>query len=121
MLSALPDKYKTDRNDLRFYCASSVADAYILSLASRITTMGDNILINGNLATFLGVRLFPVASMPSDVIILTNKNNIVQGIQRDMDVHSVYQPRKDMTEYTMYMRVDPGKIVWDDALVIASK
>lgn len=121
MLSALPDKYKTDRNDLRFYCASSVADAYILSLASRITTMGDNILINGNLATFLGVRLFPVASMPSDVIILTNKNNIVQGIQRDMDVHSVYQPRKDMTEYTMYMRVDPGKIVWDDALVIARK
>ena len=29
MLSALPDKFKTDRNNLRFYCASSVADAYI--------------------------------------------------------------------------------------------
>ena len=121
MLSALPDKFKTDRANLRFYCSSSVADAYILSLASRLTTMGDNILINGNLATFLGVRLFPVANMPNDVIILTNKNNLVQGIQRDMDVHSEYKPRKDMTEYTMYMRVDPGKIVWDDALVIASK
>lgn len=120
MLKALPEKYKSDRDNLRFYCSSSVADDYILSLASRLTTMGDNVLVNGNLATFLGVRLFPVANMPSDVIILTNRNNIVQGIQRDMEVHNEYKPRKDMTEYTMYMRVDPGKIVWDDALVIAS-
>ena len=52
---------------------------------------------------------------------MTNHNNIVQGIQRDMEVHAEYKPRKDMTEYTMYMRVDPGKIVWDDALVIAYK
>lgn len=121
MLRALPDKFKNDRNNLRFYCSSSVSDDYILSLSSRLTTMGDNVLVNGNLATFLGVRLFPVANMPSDVIILTNRNNIVQGIQRNMEVHSEFVPRKDMTEYTMYMRVDPGKIVWDDALVIASK
>ena len=121
MLSKLPDKFKSDRDSLRFYCASSVADAYILSLAARTTAMGDNILINGANATFLGVRLFPVANMPSNVIILTNHNNIVQGIQRDMEVHAEYKPRKDMTEYTMYMRVDPGKIVWDDALVIAYK
>ena len=121
MLKALPDKFKSDRDNLRFYCSSSVADDYILSLASRLTAMGDNVLVNGNAATFLGVRLFPVANMPSNVIILTNRRNIVQGIQRDMEVHSEYKPRKDMTEYTMYMRVDPGKIVWDDALVIAYK
>ena len=121
MLKALPDKFKSDRDNLRFYCSSSVSDDYILSLASRLTTMGDNVLVNGNLATFLGVRLFPVPNMPSNAIILTNRHNIVQGIQRDMEVHSEYRPRKDMTEYTMYMRVDPGKIVWDDALVIAYK
>ena len=120
MLRALPDKFKTDRDNLRIYCSSSVADSYILSLASRLTTMGDNVLVNGNAATFLGVRIFPVPNMPSDKIILTNRRNIVQGIQRDMEVHSEYRPRKDMTEYTMYMRVDPGKIVWDDALVIAA-
>ena len=121
MLKALPDKFKSDRANLRFYCSSSVADDFILSLSSRLTTMGDNVLVNGNLATFLGVRLFPVSNMPSNVIILTNRNNIVQGIQRNMEVHSEFIPRKDMTEYTMYMRVDPGKIVWDDALVIAYK
>ena len=59
--------------------------------------------------------------MPDDVIILTNRNNLVSGVQRSMKVFSEFSRRKDQTEYTMYMRVDPGKIVWDDALVIGYK
>ena len=38
-----------------------------------------------------------------------------------MKVYSQFNQRKDLTEYTMYMRLDPGKIVWDDALVIAEQ
>ena len=119
MLSAMPNKFKRDRANMRFYCSSSVADAYIMSLATRLTEMGDNILVNGNLVKFLGIQLFPVEYMPDDVIILTNRLNLVSGVQRDMKVYSQFNQRKDLTEYTMYMRVDPGKIVWDDALVIA--
>ncbi len=57
--------------------------------------------------------------MPDDVIILTHRLNLVSGVQRAMKVYSQFNQRKDLTEYTMYMRLDPGKIVWDDALVVA--
>jgi len=65
------------------------------------------------------VQVFPVEYIPDDVVILTNRLNLVSGVQREMKVYSQFNQRKDLTEYTMYMRVDPGKIVWDDALVIA--
>ena len=118
MLALMPDKFKNNKEDLRFYCSSSVADAYTLSIADRITVLGDNTIKTGQLINFLGIKIFPVSYMPSDVIVLTNKNNLVTGIQRQMKVYSQFNQRKDQTEYTMYMRVDPGKIVWDDALVI---
>ena len=119
MLEQMPNKFKRDRNNMRFYCSSSVADAYIRSLADRLTELGDRILTTGSLVKFLNIQLFPVEYMPDDVIILTNRNNLVSGVQRSMKVFSEFNKRKDLTEYTMYMRVDPGKIVWDDALVIA--
>ena len=119
MLGLMPNKFKRDRANMRFYCSSKVSDAYILSVADRMTVFGDNTLTGGNLPKFLGVSLFPVEYMPDDVIILTHRLNLVSGVQRDMKVYSQFNLRKDLTEYTMYMRLDPGKIVWDDALVIA--
>ena len=119
ILDLMPNKFKRDRNNLRFYCSSKVSDAYILSIADRLTAFGDSTLTGGNLPKFLGIQLFPVEYMPDDVIILTHRLNLVSGVQRDLKVYSQFNQRKDLTEYTMYMRLDPGKIVWDDALVIA--
>ena len=118
MLDLMPNKFKRDRANMRFYCSSSVADAYIRSLADRVSELGDRILTTGTLVKFLGISLFPVEYMPDDVIILTHRLNLVTGVQRSMKVYTQFNQRKDLTEYTMYMRVDPGKIVWDDALVI---
>ena len=121
MLDLMPNKFKRDRNNLRFYCSSKVSDAYILSIADRLTVLGDTTLTGGTLPRFLGIQLFPVEYMPDDVIILTHRLNLVSGVQRNLKVYSQFNQRKDLTEYTMYMRLDPGKIVWDDALVIAYK
>ena len=121
MLKAMPNKFKHNRKELRFYCSSAVADTYVLSIADRVSQLGDRILVSGDLVNFLNVQLFPVEYMPDDVIILTHRLNLVSGVQRDMKVYSQFNQRKDLTEYTMYMRLDPGKIVWDDALVIAYK
>ena len=119
MLSLMPSKFKRDRNNLRFYCSPTVADEYIKELAQRVSELGDKILMGGELIKFLGIQVFPVEYIPDGVVILTNRLNLVSGVQRDMKVYSQFNQRKDQTEYTMYMRVDPGKIVWDDALVIA--
>lgn len=119
MLELMPNQFKRDRRNMRFYCSSSVLDRYILSITTRETALGDETLTTGRYDKFLGIQVFPVEYMPDDVIILTHKDNLVSGVQRDMKVLSQYNQRKDLTEYTMYMRLDPGKIVWDDALVIA--
>ena len=119
MLRLMPNKFKNDRKNMRIYCSSSVADTYILSVTNRETALGDNVLVSGRFDRFLGIQVFPVEYMPDDVIILTHRLNLVSGVQRSMKVYSQFNQRKDLTEYTMYMRLDPGKIVWDDALVIA--
>lgn len=119
MLKLMPNKFKNDRHNMRFYCSGTVADAYVLSVTNRETSLGDDTLTTGRFDKFLGIKVFPVEYMPDDVIILTHKDNLVAGVQRDMKVYSQFNQRKDLTEYTMYMRLDPGKIVWDDALVIA--
>ena len=119
MLKLMPNKFKNDRQNMRIYCSSSVADNYILSETNRDTALGDDTLTTGRFDKFLGIKVFPVEYMPDDVIIMTHRLNLVSGVQRDMKVYSQFNQRKDLTEYTMYMRLDPGKIVWDDALVIA--
>ena len=119
MLKMMPNKFKNDRANMRIYCSSSVADTYIMSVTDRMTVLGDDTLKTGLFDRFLGIRVFPVEYMPDDVIILTHRLNLVSGVQRAMKVYSQFNQRKDLTEYTMFMRLDPGKIVWDDALVIA--
>lgn len=119
MLKLMPNKFKNDRRNMRIYCSSSVADTYILSVTNRETALGDDVLASGRFDKFLGIQVFPIEYMPDDVIILTHRLNLVSGVQRAMKVYSQFNQRKDLTEYTMYMRLDPGKIVWDDALVIA--
>ena len=119
MLALMPNKFKNYRQNMRIYCSSSAADNYILSVTNRETALGDDVLVSGRFDRFLGIRVFPVEYMPDDVIILTHRLNLVSGVQRAMKVYSRFNQRKDLTEYTMYMRLDPGKIVWDDALMIA--
>lgn len=119
MLTALPNMFKRDRGNLRFYVSPAVADAYISELALRNTQLGDSILVDGTLVKFRGIQIFPVEYMPDDVLLLTPRLNLATGVQREFVVHGQFNPRKDLTEYTMYARVDPGKIIWDDALVIA--
>ena len=121
MLEQMPNQFKRDRNNMRFYCSSSVLDRYIMSIVARETSLGDETLTTGRFDKFLGIKIFPVEYLNDDVIILTHRLNLVSGVQRSMKVYSQFNQRKDLTEYTMYMRLDPGKIVWDDALVIAYK
>lgn len=121
MLSEMPNKFKRDKANLRFYCSTNVADAYIDQLALRETVMGDSILVNGTLVKYKGITIFPIEYIPDDVLFLTHRLNFATGVQREMKVYNKFHERKDLTEYTMYMRLDPGKIIWDDALVVGYK
>jgi hypothetical protein len=119
MLAALPNRFKRRKNELRFYVSPSVAEAYIQQLAIRETELGDESLITGRPQRFSGIQLFECEYMPDEVLILTSNKNLATGIFRDVKAENQRQSRKRLTEYTVTMRLDPAKIIWHDALVVA--
>lgn len=118
MLSLLPNKWKANKAELRFYVSPTVAEAYIEQLTVRQTAWGDELLQTGKLPQYKGVTIFPVDYIPDDVIILTPRKNLAIGIQRQFTNERERKPRKRVIEYTMTSRVDVAQIVVDDALVI---
>lgn len=118
MLSMLPNKWKANKSELRFYVSPTVAEAYIEELTVRQTAWADELLQTGKLPLYKGVTIFPVDFIPDDVLVLTLRKNLAVGIQRQFTNERERKPRKRIIEYTMTARVDVAKIVVDDALVI---
>ena len=119
MLNALPNQFKARKSLLRFYVSPAVAEAYVDQLAARNTVLGDNSVVTGNVAPFKGIQLFPVEYLPDGVMFLTPAQNFAVSIQRSIRVENQRQARRRLTEYTITMRLDPAKIVYDPACVIA--
>lgn len=119
MLAQLPNKWKANKAELRFFCSPSVAEAYIEQLTARQTAWADQLLQTGALPQYKGVTIFPVDYIPDDVIVLTPRKNIAMGLQRDMTNYREFKPRKRVYEHTFTSRSDAAQIIVDDALVIA--
>lgn len=118
MLNMLPNKWKANKAELRFYVSPTVAEAYIEQLTTRQTAWADELLQTGKLPQYKGITIFPVDYIPDDVITLTLRKNLATGIQREFTSDRERKPRKRVIEYTMTGRVDAAQIVVDDALVI---
>jgi hypothetical protein len=118
MLNMLPNKWKANKAELRFYVSPTVAEAYVEQLTTRQTAWADELLQTGKLPQYKGITIFPVDFIPDDVIVLTLRKNLAVGIQREFTSDRERKPRKRVIEYTMTGRVDAAQIVVDDALVI---
>ena len=59
-----------------------------MSISDRQTALGDAVYTGRVPMQFIDIQIFLVEYMPNDVIILTHKDNLVSGIQRDMQVLS---------------------------------
>jgi hypothetical protein len=121
ILGAMPNQFKQRKTELRFYVSPTVAEAYTQQLSLRGTALGDESLVTGNLKRYAGIPIFECEYMPDDVFILTSNKNLATGIFRDVRIEQERSPRKRVTEFTTTMRLDPAKIIWHEALVIAYK
>jgi hypothetical protein len=119
ILEAMPNKFKRNLGELRFYVSPSVAQAYIDQLTTRETAWADSLIQTGSLPKYKGVTIMPVEYWPDDCLILTPRLNLATGIQRAFTFDRERVPRKRIVEFTMTSRIDPAKIVHDDALVVA--
>jgi hypothetical protein len=116
--AALPRKYK-GRKDPAFIAPVPLVEAYLGELAGRGTGLGDRALVAGlPEARYFGMLLVPETSLEASLL-LTPLANLVLGVQRDIRIESMYQPRKRAVEYTVSARVD-FEYANPDAVVLAA-
>ena len=114
----MPSKFKA-RTDLVYFAPVPFVEAYAEELAGRETGLGDQIVVNGLPAVrYFGNLVVGDPALQSGEVIFTPEENLVVGIQRDMTVDSMYQPRKRAVEYTIAGRSD-FEIVTGEAIVRA--
>jgi hypothetical protein len=141
-LKALPRKYKANRSALRFYAGSGVVQDYLTSLTATVSgevsveSLATDVLrgtISGPQGAG-GARYplafgVPVVEVPlfdegehtveapvtdyRGAVELTVPSNRIWGIKRDIEFYDEFKPRKDSTEYTMYMRFGVQVENWD--------
>jgi HK97 family phage major capsid protein len=83
---ALPTKYRRNLAAMRFFSSMDRESDYRLSVASRGTPLGDNILTNDTPIPVLGVPLKGAALMPNSNIVFTDPQNVIFGVQRNIRI-----------------------------------
>ncbi len=132
MIRALPSQYKMNRAGLRFYCAEAVEQDVRDNLSARVDSLGDSMLVDNNAVRMFGIPVVPVPLFPENMdsingsnawgdatfMWLTDPNNLIHVITRELDLYWEFKNRKDMWEMTMYTRID-NIIEEVDAIVTA--
>jgi HK97 family phage major capsid protein len=120
MLEALPNIYRRNYDQLKFYVPVVVADRYQAALAARGTTMGDQALVENIRANlgFRGIRVRPVPILSgtdtintgaidySKFAMLVNPLNIYVGWHRRIRIERWRDPREGVTSFLPTLRFD---------------
>ena len=79
---------------------------YRYQLGERNTALGDRLVVENPPVYFNGIPVLTVYSWPDNYVMLTPVNNLHIGIQKDITVEKMLQPRKQIIEYTLTSKFD---------------
>jgi len=124
MISSLKSKYKrAGLSNLRFFCNDIVSVDYIDALAKRSTVLGDNAILGDAPLKFGKIKIVDVPQMPTTMssgalgtegstsgvytdVILTNKNNFIIALQRELKLESKREPADEAVYIFYSIRAD---------------
>jgi hypothetical protein len=128
MLKAMPSKYKAQNGlaGMSFLNSDLVTQDYLAALSSRGTVLGDAIFLGTAQPQYGRVKILDVPLMPTNLgdptatpstdgvlgagnytdVLLTPKNNLIIGIQRDIKIESKREAADEATYVFYSMRVD---------------
>lgn len=120
LLKTLPSKYKgVNRKNLRFIVASDIEQDYADTMAARESALGDAAAMGSIDLAYRKIPIVPVALLPTNLpesetpvendatfILLTDYNNLIIGIQRDIRIETQREARLRATDFVMTLRVD---------------
>jgi hypothetical protein len=131
MFRALPDKYKRNYGDLRFYFAPALSQDWHDTFADRATSSGDQALLGGQVPPYMGVPLVTVPAIPTDLDgilehvgtdlsygFLTPRDNLIFGIHREIRIDKDKDVLRGVNIYAITTRV-AVEFENDDAVVVA--
>lgn len=105
-LKLLPFKYQA-RPDLAFFIPFSGTFVYADELADRATSLGDQVLVNGQAALrYFGLPVYGESHLTGDEAVLSPLVNLIWGVQRGITFETERNTRKRVMEYTLTARTD---------------
>jgi HK97 family phage major capsid protein len=118
MFRALPDKYKRNYGDLRFYFAPAGAQDWHDTFADRGTSAGDKALLGAQVPPYMGVPIISVPAIPTDVAgsggttganlsygFLTPRDNLVFGVHREIRIDKDKDVLRGVNIYAITTRI----------------
>jgi len=132
MYKALPDRYKRNHGNLRYYFAPAGVQDWHNTFADRGTVAGDEVLLSGAVPPYMGVPVVSIPNIPTDEEgvmgyesgpnltygFLTARQNLVFGIHRDVRIDKDKDILRGVNIYTITTRV-AVELEEDDAIVLA--
>jgi hypothetical protein len=114
MINNLPDKYKRDLTQWRFYVPRRLEERYRDTLSRRGTPMGDLMLAGNGELTYQtvpirGVPLFPITTTgttDTSNILLCHPRNLYAGWHRSIKMEKWRDPREGLTSFVISSRID---------------
>ena len=131
MYKALPNRYKRNHGDLRFFLAPECVQDWHDSFADRPTAGGDSALTAAQAPPYMGIPLISVPTIPTNLAginghagtgfsygFLTPRTNLVFGIHREVRVDKDKDILRGVNIYAISTRI-AVEFENDDAVVLA--
>ena len=136
MVVDMPDRYKRDKANMRFYVSDTLEEKYRDQLAQRGTVLGDKLLEGTQELKYQGIpikgvplmRINPgVVDTSADTVgtegnhsfvLLTHRQNLYAGFRRQIRMETWRDPREGGTSFVVTTRVD-AKVAHVPATVLA--
>jgi HK97 family phage major capsid protein len=88
LVKTMPPKYFRNKAAFRFFSSHQNEIDYRDTLADRQGNMGDSLVEGDRRVAAYGVPVIPASMMPESKILLTNPQNLIWGIQRDIMIET---------------------------------
>lgn len=131
MYKALPDRYKRNHDQLRYYFAPAAVQDWHDTFADRGTSGGDNAIVSAIAPPYMGTPVVGVPNVPTNLEgilgysgsdltfgILTPRENLIFGIHRQVRIEKDKDILRGVNIYTITTRVAVG-LEETDAIVVA--
>jgi len=131
MYKALPDQYKRNHDQLRYYFAPAAVQDWHDTFADRGTSGGDNAIVSAVAPPYMGTPVVGVPNIPTNLEgvsgysgsdltfgILTPRENLIFGVHRQVRIEKDKDILRGVNIYTITTRVAVG-LEETDAIVVA--